>query len=190
VWVIALVLVIIGFGLVVGALFGRARWLVLLGLPLIPLMLVASLIHVPIQGGWGERTFQPRDASALEAPYRLIGGIMRLDLTRLDFGGGEQSVTASVVAGNLDVVVPTGVTVTVTGRVGAGRLQLFGRQDDGIQVEETRVFDGGPDANALELHLDASFGQISVSRVPANAEGKPSDAGAKDESRNAGKGAG
>jgi phage shock protein PspC (stress-responsive transcriptional regulator) len=187
VWLIALVLVIIGLGLVVGALFGRARWLILLGLPLIPLVLAASLIHVPIRGGWGERTFQPRDASALDAPYRLIGGIMRLDLTHLDYGVGAESVTASVVAGDLDVIVPTDVTVTVTGRVGAGRLQLLDREDDGIQVEETRVFDAGPDANALDLHLDVSFGQINVSRVPADSGKKPSDAGTKNESRNAGK---
>ena len=61
----------------------------------------------------------------------------------------------------VNAVVPSGVTVLVNARVGAGELHLFGRWSNGLKLDQhvTRVRTG-PDL--LRLDLAVSFGQIFV----------------------------
>src|SRR5207244_625153 len=79
----ALALTVLALGLLVGTLWGRARWLVLLAVPLVPLILLSSLVTVPFAGGFGERFAQPQHLTGSSVTYRRVAGVVHIDLTRL-----------------------------------------------------------------------------------------------------------
>ena len=56
---LGLALAVIGIGLVVGTWWGRSRGLIVVGALVVPVLLVSSLVNVPIEGGFGDRTFEP-----------------------------------------------------------------------------------------------------------------------------------
>jgi phage shock protein PspC (stress-responsive transcriptional regulator) len=153
-------LAILGAGLVVGAWWGRARMLIIAGLFLAPVTVAASAVRVPVEGGVGERTYVPRSATEVRDEYRLGAGEMVIDFTRMDFTGQPLDVEATVVAGRLEVIIPSDVTVDVNGRIGIGELSLFGRRQDGAEIEDDRFVQGSE--GSLNLDLETSFGEIVV----------------------------
>ena len=75
----------IGAGLLVGAWFGRARWLTWLGIPLLIALIVVSASNVSLKGGVGDRRYDPQTAAQVEPEYRIGVGSIRLDLSDVDF---------------------------------------------------------------------------------------------------------
>ena len=91
-----LALTIIGVGLLIGTWYGHARLMILLGFLLLPFAIAASLIHVPFEGGFGSLEVRPASVDDLDAEYRLAGGQIYLDLTRVeDEGSRSRSTRAS-----------------------------------------------------------------------------------------------
>jgi hypothetical protein len=176
----AIAIAVLGLGLLVGALWGRARWLIVPAILLVPFMLAASLIDVPLTGGTGTRSYQPATAAEVLPEYRLAAGEMTIDLLGTDLSGAATAVSATVVLGRLVVVVPNDVPVTVHAEVGGGQIRVEGapfdasnREVDGVRARLDRTF--GPvneGAGAVALNLRAGFGQIVVYReVPTPALG-------------------
>jgi phage shock protein PspC (stress-responsive transcriptional regulator) len=166
----AIALLVVGLGLLVGAWVGRARWLIVLGILLVPVVLVSSLIDVPVRGGFGDRYARPAAVESVRPVYRLIGGRMVLDLRDVPFGSTPVPLEATVVAGRLVVVVPPQVPLEVHARVGGGEVDLFGARSDGFRVDVERSFRSSTDFGTLRLDLAVSFGQIVVERpVPGRA---------------------
>jgi phage shock protein PspC (stress-responsive transcriptional regulator) len=169
--VLAVFLTVLGAGLLVGAWWGRAWGLIPIGLLAVPVVAVTALAGpVPVQGGVGERLFQPRTPAEVRSSYRVAGGELILDLSRVRFGPGQPPIRASVAGGRLLVVVPDEVAVTVRGRVGVGNLDLLGTVDNGAQVDSTvtepaaKAPKGGA-APTVELDLLAGYGVIEVRRA-------------------------
>jgi phage shock protein PspC (stress-responsive transcriptional regulator) len=164
---LALPLAILGLGLLAGAWWGHARWLIVIGLLLVPPTLGASLIDVPVQGGFGDRFVRPLAFEDVQPAYRLVAGQMVLDLRGVVFDAQPLSVTATAVAGRILVLVPPDVSVQVHARTGAGEVSLFGQTYDGLRVDVERTFTSpiSPASFAvLVLELEASFGQVEVDR--------------------------
>jgi phage shock protein PspC (stress-responsive transcriptional regulator) len=153
-------LAILGAGLIVAAWRGRARLLIIVGLLLAPLTIASSAIRVPVEGGVGERLYVPQSATEVRDEYRLGAGEMTIDLTRVDFSGQPIDVEATVVAGRLEVIVPSDVTVDVSGHVGLGEMTLFGRGQNGAELSADRVVQGT--GGSLNLDLETSFGEVVV----------------------------
>jgi hypothetical protein len=164
---LALAVMAVGAGMVVGGLFGRARALIPLGLVLSVPLIVANAIGVPLRGETGNTTWAPASAAALHSPYNLAAGKGQLDLSQIDPQGGTVHVTAYVGAGQLLVTVPDDVAVQITAHVGVGRM-IFpdGSQHSGIDV--TRAFGaaavGGTHGTIL-LDLKAGAGDLEVDRA-------------------------
>jgi phage shock protein PspC (stress-responsive transcriptional regulator) len=172
----AIAIAVLGLGLLVGTVWGRARWLIVPALLLIPFMLAASLIDVPLTGGTGTRSYQPTSVAEIPPSYRLAAGELNLDLSNVALSGASTSVTATVGFGRLVVVVPNDVPVTVHALVGGGQIRIEGapfgppdHQVDGVRVRLDQTV--GPvslGAGALTLNVQAGFGQITVdSEAPA-----------------------
>jgi phage shock protein PspC (stress-responsive transcriptional regulator) len=157
-----LIVAILGGGMLVGAWMGRARWLAIPALLLLPFVVGASLIHVPFRGGFGERAYAPASTTEPRSEYRMIGGHLTLDLSRMDLGTSTVTVHASVVAGRLDVIVPSGQTVVVSGTVSAGAADLFGRHRDGTSVPLAAVDPGASGSGTLRLDLGVTYGYVHV----------------------------
>jgi len=119
----ALLLLILGIGLMVGGFIGRARWLILPLLLVAPIALVSSVLHIDLNQGIGERSVVvPAAGGAMEA--RLGVGDLTVDLTHLD-AGASATVHAELGAGQLTLEVPDDVAVQIEGRVGLGTVEIF-----------------------------------------------------------------
>jgi phage shock protein PspC (stress-responsive transcriptional regulator) len=164
--VLAVALLVVGGGLLVGAWVGRARWLIAVGLVL-SLALGAS---AAVQGadGLGERTWRPVG----DASYRLGGGEAVLDLSDLPRGSTAE-VDAQLGVGRLLVLVPREVRVTGEAELGVGEVvQVLGtgrrvdlNPDDDTEVSRRFSFPGQTGGAQVELDLEVGMGQIEVRRV-------------------------
>jgi phage shock protein PspC (stress-responsive transcriptional regulator) len=168
--VLAVFLTVLGAGLLVGAWWGRAWGLIPIGLLAVPVVAVAALAGpVPVQGGVAERLFQPQAPAEVRSSYRLAGGELILDLSRVEFGPGQPPVQASVAGGRLLVVVPDEVAADIRGRVGVGQVDLLGHVDTGAQVDSTVTEPavkppGKGAAPTVRLDLMAGYGVVEVRR--------------------------
>lgn len=155
---------VLGLGLVVGTWWGRARRLILLGVLFLPVAATAAFITVPLDGGFGEQTFQPQSVGELRPEYRLAGGDLWLDLTGLPAGGGPMVIDASVGIGRLFVIVPADARLALDARVNGGRLSLFGNRQIGTGLAD-RIERAGGQGPDLLLRLETGIGEIVVERT-------------------------
>ena len=151
---------ILGLGLVVGAWWGHARWLILIGLLLVPVALALSFVSVPLNGGWGEHRESPTSVAELEDQYHVAGGRLTLDLSGLPHSTAERHVAASIGIGRLTVILAEGAKADVTAQVGAGASDLLGAQQEGTGLSD-RELQGGT-GGALVLDLEAGIGEVIV----------------------------
>jgi phage shock protein PspC (stress-responsive transcriptional regulator) len=163
--VLAVALTVVGIGLLVGSLWGRAWWLILLGLVLVPTAAFTGLINgLPVTGQGGDQVVQPLTVAGIEPSYQLGGGHLTLDLRQVDFGAKPVVVNAKVTAGQLDVLLPPHQPVTVNSRIAAGQIDVLGRQSGGIQIQNKVTEPGAEQLGQLELTLRVGLGQIRVIR--------------------------
>ncbi|MCY7364115.1 MAG: PspC domain-containing protein [Frankiaceae bacterium] len=174
--VLAVALLIVGAGLVLGTWWGRARWLALVGLVLAGLLVPAALLEGSpgsLRGGVGERPWVPADAVARDRSYELGAGEAVLDLRQLEPGSARRVIDAEVGVGQLVVLVPEDLVVQVSAEVGLGEIvvrELDGSRvdrgdEDGTGLDEEFIV-GSParDAN-VALDLQVGAGEIEVRRV-------------------------
>ena len=104
--VIAGLVIAVGAALAVSAFLGGRRWLVLPALILaIPLGFVAAA-GIDVDGGVGDRDYQPTSVAELRDGYELGIGELRLDLTQVDLPPGRTPLKLDIGIGSLRVVVP------------------------------------------------------------------------------------
>jgi phage shock protein PspC (stress-responsive transcriptional regulator) len=162
---------LIGLGVILaGAAFaGGARWLI------VPALLLAGIVgflkaaDVHLRGGWGDRDVTVATSADLHDRYDLSAGRLRLDLRDVKLVAGEErNVKARVGFGDLVIRVPQGVTVDADARSGAGQVELFGHESDGLGVTRSTAHDNGSGTDGT-LHLDADvgLGRVVVVRDPA-----------------------
>jgi phage shock protein PspC (stress-responsive transcriptional regulator) len=162
----ATALAVVGAGLVVGAFFGRARWLILLGIPLTIAVLAASLVPWDRHAGFGGVERTPATVSDINRHYDVNVGLEHLDLSRVNFAGHDVHTDIQVGAGKIEVLLPRDVDVTVHGHVHAGNLSLFNESTGGTATDT--VTDLGADGRGggkLDLNVNAGVGDVEVSRV-------------------------
>ncbi len=166
--VLAAAILVIGVGLLVGTWFGRARWLLAVGLVLALVMVpVTAFQDVRFAGGAGERTWVP-SASNGTTVYKLGAGEATLDLRQLEPGSVE-AIRAEVGFGSLVVLVPENLRVRVVTEVGLGEVTQVadGRETRTERFgDERETFELGPDTGPeIELALKVGLGEIEVRRV-------------------------
>ncbi|MGI8822333.1 MAG: PspC domain-containing protein [Acidimicrobiia bacterium] len=160
-------MLVIGLGLLVGSFFGRARGLILVGLIGVPILVVATTVRVPLDGPWGEQEARPAAVAELEAEYEHGIGSFVLDLTDIDDLTEATAVSVDQGIGELRVLVPADLSVSVDASVDAGRVEVFGREDGGFDVSVAAVSESYPGTAGeptLDLELDLGVGRIAVVR--------------------------
>ncbi len=174
----ALVLLVLGAGLCVGAWYGRARWLILPAILLAPLALLATVITIPLDQGFGDRSFAVTRADQLPGSYAIAGGTLVVDLTKLPPGIDAASINAEVGAGTLRIIVPEGADVSVTGDVGIGTYRVVGlehrkhdvvyrneRSRGGVDLAIDDTIEGTGADRPIQLSLHASAGEVRIERM-------------------------
>ena len=84
---LAVSLIVVGVGLAIGTVFGRAYSLLFIGLILVALVQVGSWFDLRLGGGFGDPTFSVVSEVELNEDYRLLAGQLRLDLSDLELTG-------------------------------------------------------------------------------------------------------
>jgi phage shock protein PspC (stress-responsive transcriptional regulator) len=174
-------LVVVGLGLVASLWLGRAPGLVPLGLGLAAIMLGAATIaplvdrarQVPsvveahagtsASEAMGDTLFVPESLDALMPRYDLGMGKLTLDLSHLDFTGQTRDVEINVGLGELLVIVPEGVSTSVSGDVGIGEVEAFGITREGLGNSLGHHDEGSGDG-LLDIELNVGLGKAQVRR--------------------------
>jgi phage shock protein PspC (stress-responsive transcriptional regulator) len=160
---LAIALVILGGGFVLGAFVGGSRALVFPAFVVGAALVFTSIVDIPWAGGIGDRRWEVDEASDLRGDYEVGIGQGTLDLTELTLGAGRhREVHASVGIGELRVIVPDDLNLEVTTHVGAGDIDVLGRHDEGVGVDLDRDFDGSSRSGTIELDLEVGLGHIEV----------------------------
>jgi phage shock protein PspC (stress-responsive transcriptional regulator) len=142
-----------GFALTVGGL---------VTLVVIAAAIFAAVVHVHIGRGIGDRSYTVAGVQDLRDNYRLGIGNLRLDLSDVRLPSGETHVTARVDVGELDVIVPSGVSLQVHGDAQFGDVHVLGRSVEGHNVDESLDEQG---ARVLVLDAHVGAGALYVTRA-------------------------
>lgn len=163
--VLAATILVVGLGLLVGTWYGRARWLLAVGLLLALLLVpVTAFQDADFAGGAGERTWVPT-ASNGTTVYKLGAGEATLDLRQLEPGSVE-AIRAEVGFGSLVVLVPEDLRVRVVTEVGLGEVLQVAEARTERFGDDREVFELGPSTGPqLELDLQVGLGEIEVRDV-------------------------
>lgn len=183
----AVALLVLGLGQLVGARFGRARWLSLVAIFLIPPVIAGAALReideawdldageFAVSDGLGERILRPVVGDDLPQDVRLMAGSVRIDLEDWTPGdaqsiAGDRDLTIDVGAGEVMLTTPTDVPWRLVGEVrigeivvdeGVGDRERLSTEDvgDGLRVLRT----GGPqDGEVLDIVVDVRLGQLTV----------------------------
>ncbi len=158
------IFVVIGAALVTGAIYGRARWLIVVGVIAAPMLFGAALLDVPLEGGFGDPHYSPASGAELESEYRLIAGELVLDLTDIELAADEvYEIDTSVVFGSLRIKLPPETGVVVSAELDAGEIRFNGRAvDQGINNESSIAYEG---TGSIALDAHVGFGELVVDLV-------------------------
>lgn len=167
----AAALAVVGAGLVLGAVAGRARGMIFVGAALI---LALSIAGFNDDVGWknggnggGDVTWTPESFGQLKDNYTHQAGSAELDLRKLDFAGQNKTIHLRIQAGDLRVLVPPNVDVTADSSVRLGSATVFDRNANGVRINDFNVTDLGRDGEGggkLHLDIQVSLGNAEVSR--------------------------
>lgn len=161
--ILAVVLGLVGLGLVISAFAGRARGLIALGL-LLGVLMLPTAIHT--DASTGERTWIPTTISAATQPFDLGVGDATLDLREVVAGpavGQSVDVQVHVGAGQLTVLVPRDMNVTIQGRCGLGAVRVLDLPEvSGANAYQNVSFGSNPGSGTVVVNLEVGLGQIEV----------------------------
>jgi phage shock protein PspC (stress-responsive transcriptional regulator) len=158
----ALVVGVCGVMLLVGAVYGRAGGLVLIGL-VAALALAATTVAQRVDGE--EVTREPTIAADVPSHLEVSAGQITLDLTDVQDLAALNARTVDLQAdvGRIVVIVPSGLSVAVVANIdGPGHLELFGQERGGIGIGDQVRHHAEPGAPELTIDADVSVGEIKV----------------------------
>jgi phage shock protein PspC (stress-responsive transcriptional regulator) len=157
----ALALGVIATMLVVGSFWGRAGGLIAVGVVAAVVTVAATLSSAYPDERW---VYTPTSAGEVRDTYDFSAGELVLDLsdvTDVDALDGRD-ITVEGFGGQVEVVVPRGIDVTVETMVAAGDSRVFDQRHDGLDVRVDGSVDGGDEVPDMTLTIDLAVGEIIV----------------------------
>jgi phage shock protein PspC (stress-responsive transcriptional regulator) len=151
-----------GAAVALGAFVHPVRWLVLPALGLALGAGIASAADLDLRGGAGEREYRPLAATDVRDHYRLGVGRLVVDLRRAQLDAGDVPLELEVGMGQAVVLVAEDVCVATRARVAMGGVQVFGRDNAGIDLdwEDRPVAPSGVTRLVVDAHV--GFGGLEV----------------------------
>jgi phage shock protein PspC (stress-responsive transcriptional regulator) len=160
---LAVAVAIVGIGLLVGSVVGRARWLILVGAILVPTLLFSPVFEYDWNSSEVDHLQIPATFEQLRGSYDVEVGSLIIDLRNLPWDGEEVVLNASVDAGNLEIFIPDDVGVIGQAAVDVGRVAAPGRVNAGIGDRRLDFEDPGENGTVL-LDAEVNIGNIEIWR--------------------------
>ncbi|WP_191907765.1 PspC domain-containing protein [Nocardioides cynanchi] len=159
----ALVLALSGTILVVGAFFGRAGGLILVGL-----LATFATIGSTVADRWDphRQVERPVAAADVQGSYHLDMGELVVDLTDVrDLGALDgRTIDISGGIGHLDILVPAGITVVTHSQIsGPGGITTNGQDTGGVNTTVDWIHRAGSRAPTITIDADLHVGAITYS---------------------------
>jgi phage shock protein PspC (stress-responsive transcriptional regulator) len=161
--VMAALVIAAAVALVIGAFVGGARWLIVPALAIALPVGTVSAAGIELEGGYGQRHFEPISTEALPADgYELAAGQLLIDLRELDWSR-ERVVDLDVDQGlgQLVVAIPEDVCLEADAQVSAGAIDLDGNETDGLDVHDEAGI-GTTQTPRLSLDAELDAGHVLV----------------------------
>jgi phage shock protein PspC (stress-responsive transcriptional regulator) len=159
----ALLLGVVGLGLVVGSFMQSGRGLILVA---IPLALLTWVLHAAPAAALkvGGSYWDPVTAAQVQPHYGVTLGNGRLDLTGLQLAPGQTVKTSvSVGVGETHVMLPPNVDAQVTCQTQVGQVDCLGQTGSG-RLNVTDNGADGPGGGTLVLDVHSGIGEVHVER--------------------------
>jgi phage shock protein PspC (stress-responsive transcriptional regulator) len=158
--------VAIGAVLVLCAFTHTARWLVAPALAFALAVAVIAAAHVDLRGGVGERAYRPHTLSEVRGSYRLGAGRLEIDLRDIAFPPGTTRLHVRLGVGELVVLVPRGVCVATSARIGGGYVGALESESGGLDVDWAERPSPPPHTPRLVLDGNIGLGALLVADHP------------------------
>lgn len=160
---LALAVTIFGVGLLVGSIAGRARWLILLGVIMVPTLVFSPVFELDWEAEAFESRVAPTTFAGLEQSYELDLGSLEIDLRELPWDGEEVAIDANVDVGEIEILVPDGVGVVGNASVDIGQASGLGQSRSGLGDLRLVWDEPGAEGTVL-LDAEVNIGQIEIRR--------------------------
>lgn len=160
---LALAVTILGIGLLVGSVIGRARWLILIGVIMIPSLIFNTALSYDWDSPEFNREVTPVTFEEIESDLQVDVGRLAIDLTELPWDGEEVVVDAEVSVGSLEITIPDGVGIVGEAGVSIGRVEEPGRSSSGFGERQLTWNEPGELGTVL-LDAEVSIGNVEISR--------------------------
>ncbi len=151
---------VIALGLLIGSFWGRAKWLVIPGLLILPLLFAARFSQLTLDYTATNQVIRPLEVDDLLPEYRIETGSLLLDLGALDLDGAAVAVEVSVGAGELIVQLPDGVAVDAVVTAQAGEIEILGQHAAGLDIRRAISYAG--DEGSVDLDASVGIGTAEV----------------------------
>jgi phage shock protein PspC (stress-responsive transcriptional regulator) len=159
----ALAVTILGLGLLVGSLVGRARWLILIGALLVPTLVFSPVFEYDWSSENFDRRVQPTSMEDWEPVQSIDFGTLVVDLRHLPWDGETLELVASVDIGDLQIYVPSGVGIVGFASVDIGRVAEPDRSSAGLRDPQLQWDEHG-ERGTLLLSAEVNIGNIDIRR--------------------------
>lgn len=159
---LGLALAITAAGLLVGAVWGRSRALIALGLVLLFALGGALATDIVTDIEATTEIYAPALVGEIQPSYHLDAGSLVLDFSDVNLEGRSVDVRADIGAGQIEVILGADQGADINARTGVGRVEILGRSSEGLGVGRSDDLRGS--SGTLILDLDAGVGEIVVTQ--------------------------
>jgi phage shock protein PspC (stress-responsive transcriptional regulator) len=158
----AVIVIAAGLVVTVSAFVGGLRLLILPAVALAMGVGFVSAADIDLHGGVGQREYKPASANDLRDRYRIGAGQLVVDLRRTELPKGDTPLKMKVGMGDALLLVPRDVCVASTASIGMGGVNVFDRDNGGVDVDFEDRPAAAPGGRRVVVDADVGLGAFEV----------------------------
>ena len=158
-------LLVVGIGLLVGAWWGRSRFLIVVGTLMVPIVVAGGFLHFPLRGAIGDTWVNVNSIDRVASSYEVLVGSIHLNLADLADFEGDREIDISMAAGRTDIFVPAKIGLKITGNIEYGSASIGRGRQTGDDLELINELVGEPGAGHLTINFTGGITALYVERI-------------------------